>query len=184
MQRQLETRMRVVRTLERLMQSTPIDKIKVTDLCREADIGRATFYEYFENIYAVATWYYSHLLDQSLYLIGEGVDFQTAHVRLFESLLQDRSFFTRAFRSSDYNSVYNYGNRIIADHYLQIIPHISGKPLSPDEEMHVRLFTAGAAFLTTEWARNGMEMPPEDMARMCTGATPEVFACLVTPPSR
>ena len=45
MQRQLETRMRVVRTLERLMQSTPIDKIKVTDLCREADIGRATFYE-------------------------------------------------------------------------------------------------------------------------------------------
>ena len=129
MQRQLETRMRVVRTLDRLMQSTPIDKIKVTDLCREADIGRATFYEYFENIYAVATWYYSHLLDQSLYLIGEGVDFQTAHVRLFESLLQDRSFFTRAFRSSDYNSVYNYGNRIIADHYLQIIPQISGKPL-------------------------------------------------------
>ena len=184
MQRQLETRMRVVRTLDRLMQSTPIDKIKVTDLCREADIGRATFYEYFENIYAVATWYYSHLLDQSLYLIGEGVDFRTAHVRLFESLLQDRSFFTRAFRSSDYNSVYNYGNRIIADHYLQIIPHISGKPLSPDEEMQVRLFTAGAAFLTTEWARNGMEMPPEDMARMCTGATPEVFACLVIPPSR
>ena len=45
MQRQLETRMRVVRTLDRLMQSTPIDKIKVTDLCREADIGRATFYE-------------------------------------------------------------------------------------------------------------------------------------------
>lgn len=34
MQRQIETRMRIVDALERMMKSSAIDRIKVTDLCK------------------------------------------------------------------------------------------------------------------------------------------------------
>lgn len=32
-----------------LLKTTPLDKISVTDICRLADINRATFYKYYEN---------------------------------------------------------------------------------------------------------------------------------------
>ena len=160
------------------MQSIPIDKIKVTELCREADIGRATFYEYFENIYAVATWFYTQILNESLYALENGLSFEGAHLRLYEAMLEHKSFFARAFRSDDYNSVYNYGNREIAEHYLELIPQKLGRPLSQEEALQVRLFTAGAAFLTTEWAQQGMKRAPAELARVCAAAAPTPFDCL------
>lgn len=32
-----------------LLRKTPVEKISVTDICRNADINRATFYKYYEN---------------------------------------------------------------------------------------------------------------------------------------
>ena len=46
----------VVEALDALMRTTSIDRVKVTELCRDAGISRATFYENFQDVYAVATW--------------------------------------------------------------------------------------------------------------------------------
>ncbi len=36
-----------------LMENKPINKITVTDICKEADINRSTFYSYYEDVYAL-----------------------------------------------------------------------------------------------------------------------------------
>ncbi len=36
-----------------LMEDKPINKITVTDICKEADINRSTFYSYYEDVYAL-----------------------------------------------------------------------------------------------------------------------------------
>ncbi len=36
-----------------LMEDRPINKITVTDICKEADINRSTFYSYYEDVYGL-----------------------------------------------------------------------------------------------------------------------------------
>ena len=62
-----DTCLSVVEALDALMRTTSIDRVKVTELCRDAGISRATFYENFQDVYAVATWMWDHLMQTSLY---------------------------------------------------------------------------------------------------------------------
>ncbi|WP_350455115.1 TetR-like C-terminal domain-containing protein [Slackia heliotrinireducens] len=121
---------------------------------------------------------YERLLQESLYMIDDGCSFEEAHIRLFENLRSRRDFFTKAFRSQDYNSVYGYGNRSIAQYYIDLIPRKTGVSLNDDEILQVRLFTAGTAFLTTEWACDGMRTEPQALAHAFAMSAPSPFDCV------
>lgn len=160
------------------MERNSIDKIKVTQLCKEVGISRATFYSYFENIYSVATWAWDQVLDQTLYTISEGSSFVEAHKAFFDRINANRHFFSRAFRTHDHNSTQNYGYRIMAEQYLRLIPERLGRELTATEQMAVKLYTAGAAFHTSRWAQEGMRESPQFMAESFAMAAPRIFDCL------
>lgn len=178
MNRQFETRMRIIQALATMMEATPIDKIHVTDLCRTADIGRATFYDYFENVYAVATWYWDQLLDESLFQIETGIGLEEAHVQLFRRLYGAQDFFARAFRTHDYNSVQHYGDRVMTKCYFKLATSKLGRTLNLEEEIAIRLFTAGAARITNEWAQGEISATPEQLAASLVLAAPSILDCL------
>lgn len=175
---QLETRLSVVNSLDTMMETQPIDQIKVAALCRHADISRTTFYEYFDNIYAVAIWCWDQVLSDSLYQMSTGMEFYDAHVLLCTNLQTRRTFFKRSFRSMDFNSVYQYGTRSMEQYYFEHIPDLIGRPLSDVEKLEIMLYNAGAAWLTSQWAKDGMRESPQLMARAYTESAPIVLDCL------
>lgn len=178
MRSQIETRWEIVEALDSLMESTPIDKIKVTRLCKAAAISRTTFYEYFDNIYDVATWAWDQILDETLHQIGLTYTFVAAHERFFETILERRGFYGRAFRTHDYNSIMNYGYRTMLEWYLEQIPKRINRSLTEEERMIARIFTAGVAYHTSAWVQEGMQQTPRFMARAFAASAPGIFDCL------
>lgn len=47
-----------------LMATTPLHRIRVTQLCRRASINRSTFYDHFDNVEGVAQRTQEHLLEE------------------------------------------------------------------------------------------------------------------------
>ena len=54
------TRHYIVQALFRLMEEYTYDKVTVTDLCKKAGVGRATFYRYFKSKEEVIAFYFEH----------------------------------------------------------------------------------------------------------------------------
>lgn len=54
-----------------LMATTPLHRIRVTQLCRRASINRSTFYDHFNNIYDVAEGIQDRLLGELDVLAGQ-----------------------------------------------------------------------------------------------------------------
>ncbi len=46
-----------------LMEDKPINKITVTDICKEADINRSTFYSYYEDVYELLSTIQNELFE-------------------------------------------------------------------------------------------------------------------------
>lgn len=47
----VNTKERITDRFMKLLETTPLDKITVTQICRRANINRATFYKYYDNPY-------------------------------------------------------------------------------------------------------------------------------------
>ena len=120
MGRQIVTRLRFVAALSGVMKECPLEKVKVSHLCEATGISRATFYEYFQDIFDVPTWFWDYLMSRSLYRMGIDQSCFAAHLKKFELLHENKEFFVNAFKCIDYNSVCEHGGRVVKEHILAV----------------------------------------------------------------
>lgn len=172
MGRQLETRMRFVEALSEQMRTCPLEKVKVAHLCKGMDVSRATFYEHFHDIFDVPVWFWDHLMEQSLYRIGSDLDCYDAHVTKFMLLHENKEFFLNAFKSADYNSVCEHGGRAMGRIMVERAAAALRRPLTEEQLLAIEFFKTGAQYMTRDWVRGGMEVPPEVMARTFHASIP------------
>lgn len=176
-----ETCLTVVDALCERMKSTHITRVKVTDLCRDAGIARATFYEYFQDIYDVALWLWDHLTNTNLYQAGVALSCYEAHLRKFEALREYREFFYNAFRTVEYASIVQHGGRRAQEHYEQVFLKKTGRPMNDEELLQVEFFVTGAKHMTRHWAERSMADEPALMARVFTEAMPAFMLPILEP---
>ena len=50
------TKLWIAAAMKRLLVKKPLDKIRVTEICREAEIERPTFYYHFQDKYDLVAW--------------------------------------------------------------------------------------------------------------------------------
>ena len=60
----VRTRKHLSSTIIQMMQTMPIDKISVIDICKEAIVNRATFYAHFEDKYHLLSFALEELKDE------------------------------------------------------------------------------------------------------------------------
>ena len=172
MSRRIDTMLGVAKVLDECMRTESIERIRVNALCREAGISRTTFYEYFDDIYGVATWMWDYLMSQTLYRCGIEWDCYEAHLRKFRILLRYRDFFANAYKVVGYASVTQHGGRSMETHVRELVERKRGVPLSEDESLELEFFVTGAKHMTRHWAERGMKEDPERMARLFTRFVP------------
>jgi AcrR family transcriptional regulator len=87
--RQVKTRLALEGALHRLLASTPLDAISVSELCREAGVHRTTFYAHAPTVYAFAIDDFTRRLDQisSVSVAPSETDTDEIAERYFESLV-------------------------------------------------------------------------------------------------
>lgn len=183
MQKQIETRLRFVDALAELMHDCPLEKVKVSHLCEHLGVSRATFYEYFRDIFDVPTWFWDHLMNKSLYRMGIDQGLFEAHLKKFNMLVQNQDFFVHAFRCIGYNSVCEHGGRAVKEHILENAMANLGRPFTEQELLEIDFFVAGAQYMTRTWVRGGMIQPPRQMAELFRSFAPELLVTYLEPPS-
>lgn len=164
MARHTDTRLRVVDALDELLATHSIDSIRVSDVCRLSSISRTTFYVYFEDIYAVVQWVWDDLCSRSLYLINDTLSWREGHMLMLNSLLTRRAFFKRAFRSKDYQSLFSYGYRKSLITHIGNIERRIARQMTEAEIFELDYTIRSLSAMTTKWAEEGMDIPPEQIA--------------------
>ncbi len=159
----LDTCLQVVSALGRLMERGSVERIKATELCREAGVARSTFYANFRDVQDVATWFWDHLMDATLYQAGVTLDYHGAHIAAFAAMREHRAFFERAASSVAYNSICQHGGREMGGHLEAVYVRKSGLQPTQEQRVEIEFYNTGAKHVTRHWMARGMQESPEVM---------------------
>ena len=184
MSKQLETRLKIVAATNELMKTTSPTKVRVVDVCKEVGISRTTFYEYFEDIPAVSTWFWDHLMNQTLYLIVTKYSCFEAHLRKFTIMREHQEFLYNSFLVTSYPWVVQHGGRQMYDIYEEVLTRKLARPLNRSESLQIEFFVTGAKHMTRHWVEGHMADSPELMAHIFTSAMPAFALPLLEPDNR
>ncbi len=158
------TKLALASSLKKLTGKTPLDKISVTDICRECGVNRKSFYYHFQDKYDLVNWIFDSEFD-SIAGQRDGSDGLRALLRLLEYLYENRSFYRRALNVRGQNS--------FADHFRDRLTASvrSGLRLgSLSETMEFRINFFADAFICAieRWLMGRETMPPGKMYGMIT----------------
>ena len=162
------TKIWIADAMKRLMAKKSLDKIRVTEICREADMGRAAFYYHFKDKYDLVAWIFLHSV-----LETDVVSVKSAAAHM-NQMRNDYLFYKRAFEDSSQNALWQYIHEYFVDRYTQEARLISDvDTLDTQTEFSIRLYCFGAVGMTREWLLNDNITPAETIVEMMFNSMPE-----------
>lgn len=161
----------IKKALATLMHEKDINKITVSDIIREADISRGTFYAHYPDIYSVIEQIETEELKKLMSLVNKSkeensksnnpTDFLKA---ICKYLYSDFDYYRMLLQSSFLN---NFLNRLIEVYYEDTIEALLEKDTSKDVSeavLYLTYTTAGAKQVIVSWLQGKINGTPEDVA--------------------
>ena len=167
-----DTKLTIANALLNLLKTQPLHKITVTQITKESNLTRQTFYRNFEDKEDLVNWYFEVLADKAFLQIGNSETLREGLTKKFEFIYHDRVFFKEAFKSKDYNNVENYDYNCILTFYQNIIKRKLGNNIPSDIEFLLEMYCHGSITMTVDWATEGYKLKPEELADMLIEALP------------
>ena len=152
---------RLAEAVKTLMETESLDKITVRDIVTAAQTTRQSFYRHFQDKYDLVNWYFERLAEKSFKLMGVQYTLREGLLKKFEFIRQEKTFFSQAFRSQDYNSLMRYDYQCILDFYTEWIERKTRRPLTPQIQFLREMYCEGSMQMTVKWATQGAKESPE-----------------------
>ena len=170
--KQEKTRYKLAASMKECMKSAPVDKITVKEIVEGCGVTRQTFYRNFLDKYDLINWYFDKLVLQSFEQIGMG---HTVGEK-FEFIVNEKVFFTEAFRSDDRNSLKEHDFELILQFYTDLLARKDSRAL--DQELHflLEMYCQGSVYMTVKWVLGGMKDSPQAMSAKLVDAMPPKLA--------
>ena len=146
----------------------PIDKIRVTEICKEAEIERPTFYYHFKDKYDLMAW--------TIFHAAYGTDFLdiASAADALEQMKKDLIFYKRAYEDHSQTPMWQYMLEYFVEKYTQIAKEKLGKDTLDTQVLYsIRLYCYGTLGMTREWVLNDNITPARTAAHMMFEAMPE-----------
>lgn len=96
------TKIWIADALKRLLVKKPLEKIFVTDICKEAENERPTFYYHFKDKYDLMAWIFCR---QTMKTDVLSID---SAAKAMNSMRKDYIFFKRTFEDNSQNPMWAY----------------------------------------------------------------------------
>lgn len=151
----------------RLMARSPIEKIRVTDICKEAEISRPTFYYHFKDKYELAAWaLFQPTLEMDILSIESSV-------AALERLRDNYSLYRRAYEVNVQSPYWSYR----LEHLVQMFSDRARAVLGVDElaaelAYGIRLYCHGSLGMTREWLMAEDPLPARTVVEMMFDSMP------------
>ena len=157
----------IAAAMKRLMAKKPLDKIRVTEICREAEIERPTFYYHFQDKYELVAWIFFQDADSTDILSVESAAEGMNRMR------QEMLFYRRAYEDSSQNALWQYMLEYFADRYTRLAKEKLGvEQLDTQTKYSIRLYCYGCVGMTKEWLLNDNTTSAETVVQMMFASMP------------
>ena len=165
------TRMVIKDSLINLLKQRPISKITVTELCKNADINRTTFYSHFTDTYDLLR----QIEDETLAWVEETIN-KLVHetdkneaIRILEGVFKYFDDNGKHFQvlMSEQGDI-NFQKQLLTLIYKQC-GIITSKKVNLDEdkkELYFIFVVNGSVGLIQHWLKDGFKKPPKEMAEV------------------
>lgn len=167
-----KTRYKLAEAMKCLMESHPLEKITVTQITESCGTTRPTFYRYFKDKYDLINWYFDKLAQKSFKQMGVSLSLREALLKKFQFMSMEKKFFSAAFSCETQNNLIDYDYEMIYQFYCKFIQKNAPVEFTEDIEFLLRMYCRGSIFMTADWAKSGMSLPPDRMADLLIDALP------------
>lgn len=165
----------IAEQMKDLMKVKSIEKIRVTDICKAAEIERSTFYYHFEDKYELLAWiFYCDAYKTDV------VDIKSS-TEAMERMRSDYLFYRRAFEDNSQNPFWKY----LVEYFVKRYEEEAKKKLNTDILdtqliYSIRLYCYGSVGMTREWLLDDNNCDASTIVKMMFKSMPENMLFLLS----
>ena len=155
--RKRESVERIEKVFVELLQSRELGEIRVSDICKRAELNRTTFYANYADIYSLADSIRDKLEKSVAELYREELDTgvnSNDYLKLFRHIQENQIFYRTYFKLG-----YDNNYKILAYDTALAREHFQNQFI----EYHMEFFRSGLTKIIKMWLENGCRESPEDM---------------------
>ncbi len=162
------TKLWISEVMKKLMTVKSLEQIRVTEICRLAEIERPTFYYHFKDKYDVAAWIFTQAARET-----DVISIASAADGL-KQMRKDFIFYKRAYEDSSQNPLWKYMLEYFVSRYTQSAKTLlKTNVLDAQLEYSIRLYCYGGVGMTREWLLYDNITPAETVVEMMFQSMPE-----------
>lgn len=162
------TKLWIAEVMKKLMVGKPIEKIRVTEICRAAEIERPTFYYHFKDNYDLVAWIFFQSAFETDVISVESA------AKSMNQARKNYIFYERAYEDNSQNPLWMYMLEYFVRRYTRAALDILGtETLDTQTQYSIRLYCYGAVGMTREWLLKDKITPAETVVRMMFASMPE-----------
>lgn len=155
--RRKESREKIEKVFVNLLQTKALEQIRVSEICKLADLNRTTFYANYTDIYQLADSIREKLEENLSELYREertaGVN-SNNYLKLFRHIYQNQSLYRTYFKLG-----YDNNYQMVAYDTELAQKHFQGQFI----RYHMEFFKSGLTRIIKLWLENGCRESPEEM---------------------
>lgn len=145
-----------------LIQKYELNKIKVSDICKLANINRTTFYSNYLDIYDLADKIKESMFFNILELYKEEAikqEHSYDYLKLFKHIKENQIYYNTMFKLN-FDFMNYYDNRLDNNDALKYLG------TTKNLEYHIDFFKAGVSAIIKRWLLNDCKESPEEMVEI------------------
>jgi len=167
-----QTKLLFAQELEEMLQTIPMDKIRVVELCERCNTIPQTFYYHFHDKYELVAWIF--LYDFSKVYADKTPEYSIDSItRNLEQLNRRQLFYQRAFTEHSQNSINEYIQRFNVATAVQAIEEFTDEKVTPDQLYAIKYHSYGSMGLFQEWLNQKLTITAHDLATFQYEHTPD-----------
>ncbi len=162
------TKIWIAEKMRELMKHKSIDKIRVTEICKAAEIERPTFYYHFKDKYDLVAWmFFQEAYGTDIISVGSAAG-------AMSRMKNDMVFYKRAYEDSSQNALWQYMVEYFAASYSALAKEkLDTDILDTQTAYSIRFYCMGAVGMTREWVLNDNITSAETIVQMMFNSMPE-----------
>lgn len=162
------TKIWIADKMKELMKTKPLDKIRVTEICRVSEIERPTFYYHFKDKYDLVAWIFLSDAYQTDVISVESA------AKGMERMRQEFIFYKRAYDDTSQNPLWVY----MLEYFVRRYEAVAKEKLNTDIldtqlRFSIRLYCYGSVGMTREWLLNDNTTSAVTVVQMMFASMPQ-----------
>jgi len=154
--------------MREIMKYKSIDKIRVTEICKVAEIKRPTFYYHFRDKYDLVAWMFC----SDAY--GTDITSVASAAAGMNKMKQEILFYKRAYEDSSQNALWHYMVEYFDRRYTELVKEKLGTDILDAQLAYsIRFYCMGSVGMTQEWVLNDNITSAETVVEMMFHSMPE-----------